>query len=380
METRKLYYEDCRLREFTAAVVDCEETEKGFEITLDATAFYPEGGGQACDLGTLGDARVLDVQERGHQVVHLCDRPLQVGSPAAGKIDWERRFDLMQQHTGEHILSGLIHEKFGYHNVGFHIGAEFMEVDFDGPITWEELLELEEKANRAVWENMPVLCGYPSREELGTITYRSKKALDWPVRIVQVPGIDTCACCGVHVATTGQVGLIKVLSCVKFHQGVRIQMVCGQRAYGYMGRIYEQNRQISQLLSAKPHETAEAAQRFNQQLGAEKFRAAGLQKRLFETIAAGYAGKGTVVHFEQELTPGAVRELADKIAATCGGLAAVFSGTDDDGYSTCMLGADAKELGGKLLHAFPGRGGGKPGTFQGSVQAARSQLEQFFAE
>ena len=377
METRKLYYENCNLQEFTATVTGCEETEKGWSVTLDSTAFYPEGGGQACDLGTLGDARVLDVREQGHQVVHLCDRP--VSGTVTGKIDWNRRFDLMQQHSGEHVLSGLIHEKFGYHNVGFHIGAEFMEVDFDGPITWEELLELEEKANRAVWENLPIGCSYPAPDALAKISYRSKKALDWPVRIVQVPGIDTCACCGVHVATTGQVGFIKVLSCVKFHQGVRIQMVCGGRAYRYMGRIFEQNRQVSQLFSAKPHETAEAAQRFNQQLTAEKFRATGLQKRVFASIATSYAGKGTVIHFEPDLTPGAVRELTDSIAAVCGGTAAVFSGTDEAGYNLCILGADAKELGSSLTQKFPGRGGGKPGTFQGSIQATREELLAHFA-
>lgn len=377
MQTRKLYYEDCNLQEFTACVTGCEETEKGWSVTLDATAFYPEGGGQACDLGTLGDANVLDVRENGHQVVHLCDRP--VSGSVAGKINWERRFDLMQQHSGEHILSGLIHEKFGYHNVGFHIGAEFMEVDFDGPITWEELLELEEKANRAVWKNLPIGCSYPEPDDLVQIPYRSKKALDWPVRIVQVPGIDTCACCGVHVATTGQVGFVKVLSCVKFHQGVRIQMVCGNRAYQYMGCIFEQNRQISQLFSAKPHETAQAAQRINQQLNAEKFRAAGLQKQVFASIAAGYAGKGTVIHFEPDLTAGAVRELTDSIAAVCGGTAAVFSGTDETGYNLCILGSNAKELGLSLTKKFPGRGGGKPGTFQGSIQATREQLQAHFA-
>ena len=379
METRKLYYEDSHLQEFSATVTGCEKVEKGWHITLDATAFYPEGGGQACDLGTLADARVLDVREREDQVIHLCDKALEVGSTVTGRIDWARRFDLMQQHTGEHILSGLIHEAFGYHNVGFHIGVEWMEVDFDGPITWEELLCLEEKANQAVWENMPIVCGYPAPEELEKIVYRSKKALAYPVRIVQVPGIDTCACCGVHVATTGQVGQIKVLSCVKFHQGVRIQMVCGKRAYQYMGCIYEQNRQVSQLFSAKPHETGAAAQRFNQQLNDEKFRAAGLQKRIFETIAAGYADKGNVVHFEENLAPGAVRELTDKIAAVCGGRAAVLSGTDDAGYSICVLGEDAKELGGRLTQTFSGRGGGKPGTFQGSVQASKAQLTEFFA-
>ena len=378
METRKLYYEDCHMQEFSAQVIGCETAEKGWNVTLDATAFYPEGGGQACDLGTLAEANVLDVQEQGHQVVHLCDRPLEVGATVTGKIDWQRRFDLMQQHSGEHILSGLIHKKFGYHNVGFHIGTNIMEVDFDGPITWEELLELEAEANSAVWGNLPIHCSYPAQEELATIPYRSKKALDWPVRIVEIPRFDTCACCGVHTATTGEVGLIKVLSCVKFHQGVRIEMLCGQRAYAYMSEIFEQNRQVSQLFSAKPHETAEAAQRFSQQLVAEKFRSTGLQKRLFDTIAAGYADCGDVVCFEADLPPAAVRELTDKIAAVCGGTAAVFSGTDETGYNICILGESAKEMGTSLTQVFSGRGGGKPGTFQGSISATKEDLLKFF--
>lgn len=376
METRKLYYEDCQLQDFTANVVSCQETKQGWQVVLDATAFYPEGGGQACDLGTLGDANVLDVQEQGEQVVHLCDKPL--SGTVTGKINWERRFDLMQQHSGEHILSGLIHEKFGYHNVGFHIGAQVMEVDFDGPISWEALLELEAKANAAVWKNLPIQCTFPAPEVLPTIAYRSKKALDWPVRIVQVPGYDTCACCGVHVALTGQVGIIKVLSCVKFHQGVRIEMLCGDRAYRYLGQVFEQNRLVSQQFSAKPLETGAAAQRINDQLAEEKFRATGLQKKLFAAIADRYADRGNVVHFEEDLPAGSVRELADKIAAVCGGTATVLSGTDDTGYNVCILGAAAKELGAAMNQTLNGRGGGKPGTFQGSVKATKAQLLAFF--
>ena len=377
METKKLYYENCHLQAFSATVISCTKTPKGYAILLDSTAFYPEGGGQACDLGTLNDANVLDVQEQGEQVVHLCDKAL--SGTVTGTIDWTRRFDLMQQHTGEHILSGLIHKKFGYHNVGFHIGSDVMEVDFDGPISWEELMELEEKANQAVWENLSVQVSYPAPETLAAIPYRSKKALNWPVRIVEIPGYDICACCGVHTAYTGEVGIVKVLSCVKFHQGVRIQMVCGNRAYQYLRQVQEQNRQVSQLFSAKPLETSMAASQFQQQLTEEKFRATGLQKRLFEAIAAGYAGNGKAVHFEPNLPPAAVRELADKIAAVCGGTATVFSGTDEWGYSVCILGPDAKELGTALIQAFPGRGGGKPGTFQGSIQATKAQLLDYFS-
>ena len=382
MEVRKIFYEDCHCKTFTATVTGCTQSPKGWEITLDATAFYPEGGGQACDVGTLNDVNVLDVRERGETIVHLCDGPLDVGTQVTGTIDWDRRFDLMQQHSGEHILSGLIHGKYGYHNVGFHVGKTAMEVDFDGPIPAEELAQLELQANMAVWADLPIRSWYPSPEELPNVPYRRKKDLAWPVRIVEVPDHDICACCGVHVATTGQIGLIKILSCIKFHEGVRLEMLCGRRAYAYMCRVYDQNRQVSQTFSAKILETGAAAQRFSEQLAAEKFRAAGLEKRVFSAIAAGYAGKGDVLHFEQGLSSGAVRDLADAIATSCGGTAAVFSGDDEAGYSMCLVchGGDVKELDTRLTKVLNGRGGGKPGFFQGSVRATRFQIEAAYAE
>ena len=199
METRKLYYEDCHLSRFSGQVLSCEQTDKGWEVILDATLFYPEGGGQACDLGTLNGVRVSDVQEKGEQVVHLCENPLPVGETVEGEIDYRRRFLLMQQHSGEHILSGVIHRRYGYHNTGFHMGSEDITVDFDGVIPPEDLPEIEAEVNRAVWENIPIRCWYPSPEELPNVFYRTKKALPWPVRIVEVPGYDSCACCGVHV-------------------------------------------------------------------------------------------------------------------------------------------------------------------------------------
>ena len=379
METRKLYYEDCHMREFTATVVSCEETAKGYQIVLDATAFYPEGGGQACDLGTLEDVHVLDVRENGEQVVHLCEKPLAVGQQVQGCIDWERRFDMMQQHTGEHILSGLIHARYGYHNVGFHMGKETVEVDFDGPIPAEELAQLERQANEAVWANIPLKCWIPDPEELKQVTYRSKRELPWPVRIVQVPGYDSCACCGVHVASTGEVGFIKIISAVKFHQGIRFEMLCGRKAYAYMCRVFEENRQVSQCFSAKMLQTGEAARQMAQQLAQEKFQRAGLEKRIFATIAEGYAGAGDVVHFEENIAPGAVRELADAIADRCGGVAAVFSETDT-GCSLCIISKnqDVKELGTTLVKALDGRGGGKNGCFQGSVRASKNEVLTFF--
>jgi len=382
MPTEKLYYQDCTLQTFSATVTGCEQSDKGWFITLSATAFYPEGGGQACDLGILGSARVLDVQEQGQEILHLCDAPLRVGDTVEGTIDWARRFDLMQQHTGEHIVSGLLHEKFGCHNVGFHIGAEVMEIDFDCSPSTQELAEIEARANAVVWEDIPVNCWYPTPEALPGIPYRTKKALDWPVRIVQIPGADICACCGVHVARTGQVGLIKILSCVKFHNGVRLQMVCGGRAYRYVSALYEQARQVSQAFSAKIPEIGTAAIRMNSALAEEKQRRTGLQKQIFGYIADSYVNQKNILHFADELEPVQVRELADRIAGKIDGCAAVFSGSDDGGYSYCLIsrGVDLRELGKALNAALCGRGGGKPNAQQGSVKATKFQIEAFFTD
>ena len=373
MATEKLYYKDSFMAEFTANVLSCRETEVGYAVILDQTAFYPEGGGQSCDKGALGDANVTDVQEVGEAIVHYCDKPL--SGTVTGKIDWARRLDLMQQHTGEHILSGVICGKYNANNVGFHIGADSVTIDFDVLIPGEDIPELENKANSAIWENTPVVCEYPTDEELETLPYRSKKALEGAVRIVSVPGFDCCACCGTHLKTAGQVGLIKILSVVKFHQGVRMEILCGQRALSHYQKVWEQNKLVSAAFSAKPLETGAAAQRMNEALNAEKFRSVGLQKKLITLTAESYVNRGNVIHFAEDLEPAQVRELADGIAAVCGGTAAVFCGA-----SFCLVNkaGDVKELGQKLTAAFGGRGGGKNGIFQGSLQASAEEITEFF--
>ena len=377
--TRKLFYEDPNLAEFTGKVVSCRQENDRWAVILDATAFYPEGGGQAADVGTLGNVRVLDTREQGEEVVHFCDAPLEVGAEVSGKIDWEHRFDLMQQHTGEHIVSGILNRRFGYQNTGFHVGKDVMEVDFDGPLTAQELAEVEEEANRAIWENLPVKCWYPTREELPNVVYRTKRALPWPVRIVQVGDVDSCACCGIHVTTTGQVGLIKILSCVKFHQGVRLEMVCGQRAYGYVAAVFDQNKQISQLFSAKILETAAAARKVSDGLAAEKLRSAALEKQVLRYIAESYVNCENVVHFENDLSGTALRELAEQISLRCTGLVAVFTG-EDGRYSYCLASKsrDLRPLGKEMTAALNGRGGGKAEFQQGTLAATKEQIEAFF--
>lgn len=376
MDTRKLFYEDCHLHTFQATVQSCEKAEKGYLVTLDATAFYPEGGGQACDLGTLGTATVLDVQENGNEIFHLCDKPLDIGAAVEGHIDEDRRLDLQQQHSGEHIVSGIICKMFDCHNVGFHVGKDVMEIDFDAPIPAEKLPGIELLANEAIWKDLPIHCYYPTKEALPTIPYRSKKALDWPVRIVEIPGYDICACCGVHVATTGEIGLIKLLSCVKLRQGVRIELACGKRAFLLTQEIFAQNQAVSQAFSAKPGETGTAAQRMNETLAQWKLKANSLQSRIFQITAAGYQNTKNAVHFEEDLNGNQLRELTDAIAKNCTGWAAVVTGDEQD-CTLCLMGADLPPIIEQLKSAFPLRGGGKPGTFQGSAQTGARQIFDF---
>lgn len=376
--TERLYYQDAYLKEFTAQVLSCEPSKNGFAVVLDKTAFYPEGGGQPCDLGTLGEAAVTDVHAKDGVIVHTCDKP--VSGTVQGKINWERRFDLMQQHSGEHIVSGLIHNRFGYENVGFHMGADMITIDLSGVLTAQEIAELEQAANQAVWENIPIDIFCPDAEELQKLEYRSKKELTGEVRIVRWPGIDTCACCGTHVQRSGEIGLIKLFSCVKFHEGVRIELLCGRRAYEYISAVVVQNREISGLLSAKPLETAAAASRMARELAETKYALGAAQQKYFESLAESFRDLGNVTFFEDGLSPDALRRLCVEITEVCGGRCALFSGTEADGYKYAVgeKDGDLRALIKQMNEALHGRGGGKPNFAQGSVAAGRAEILAFF--
>ncbi len=380
MKTEKLYELDCHIAAFDARVLSCAEGERGWEVILDATAFFPGGGGQACDLGTLGEARVVDMEERDTQIIHLCDRPLEAGQILRGEIDYGRRFDLMQQHTGEHIVSGIVHRRYGYHNTGFHVGADVLTVDFDGVIPAEDLDAIEQETNRALWENVPVRCWTPAPEELSGIFYRTKRALPWPVRLVQIPGWDSCACCGIHVGMTGEVGLVKIFSSMGFRGGTRIEMACGKRALDLLNESYRQNRQVSQAFSVQLPHTGEAARRMNALLDEEKRRYGVLQLQMFRQIAEGYTGQGDVLRFEKDLDAVKTRELADAIAQVCGGVAAVFSGSDEAGWQFCLVSrnSDLRPLGKDMIAVLRGRGGGRPDCQQGRVAADEKAIRVFF--
>lgn len=384
METQKLYYDDPFLREFPAEVLSCEPAGDAWKVILDQTAFYPEGGGQPADHGVLktpkGEVPVTDVHERDGAVVHTCAAPVEPGAVVTGVLDWTRRFDHMQQHSGEHIISGILCRLYHCDNVGFHLGAEAVTIDYNACLSWEQALAAERLANEAVWADREVEISYPSPEELAALEYRSKKELTGRVRIVEFPEADRCACCGTHVERAGQVGLIKVLSCQKFREGVRIEILCGARAMEYLGGTYEQARAAGQRLSVKPLEIQGAVERLEDELSAAKARIADLEQTAFAAIAAGEAGKGDVVLFQSPMRPDSLRRLADAVGKSCGGLAAVFSG-EGEKWSYALVradGADISPLVKELNQALHGRGGGRNGFAQGSVAAGREAIEEFF--
>ena len=381
METEKLYYANPFLTEFTAVIQSCEAGKNGFLVTLDRTAFYPEGGGQPADHGTLGDARVLDVHEKQGVVFHTLDKKVEIGETVTGRIDWARRFDHMQQHSGEHIISGILCADYHCDNVGFHMGADTVTIDYNTDISWEQAMDAERKANEIIWADRPVEIAYPSREELKSIDYRSKKELTGQVRIVTFPGADCCACCGTHVLRAGQVGLVKVLSVQKFREGVRMEILCGQRALRFLSTVYDQNRTVAQALSVKPDQTAGAVERTLSELHGVKLRMAELEEAANLAAAKEYAGQGDVLLFRSPMSSDAVRRLADAVAKECGGLAAVFAGEDGGKYSYALVrsdGGDIAPLVKSLNAALHGRGGGRNGFAQGSVEAARQEIEAFW--
>ena len=377
---KKLYYDSAYTRTFEAKVLSCAEGKKGYEVVLDQTAFFPEGGGQPYDTGVLGGVPVTAVHEKNGEIVHYTDAPLTVGETVTGEIDWERRFRNMQGHSGEHLVSGLIHAKYGYDNVGFHMGSDVLTVDLNGMLDEAQLAEIEREVNEKVWEDKEVVITYPTAEELEVLDYRSKKELTGQVRIVTFPGVDVCACCGTHVTHTGEIGMVKLLSVVKFRDGIRMEMICGKRVLDYLNMVNEQNHQISVKLSAKMEKTADAVQRLQDENFRLKGAVARMEEEMFQAEAKKWEGSGSVLIFKEGLEADSVRKLADAVMNTCEGCCAVFSRNEDGSYKYAMgeIDGDLRQFTKEMNAALNGRGGGKPFFVQGSVQATEAEIRNFF--
>ena len=381
--TERLYYADSKMKCFTATVTSCEAVKDGYAVTLDRTAFFPEGGGQAGDSGLIGRTRVSDTQEKNGEIIHYVNQMLTVGEVYDCAIDWEIRFRRMQNHSGEHIVSGLVHKKYGYNNIGFHMGNDFVTIDFDGDLTWEQLAELEREANLAVAANHKICASFPPEEVLEKIQYRSKLELTENVRIVEIEGVDICACCAPHLASTAEVGMIKILDSERRRrggEGVRISMICGLDAYENAVVTQNNNTEISMLLSAKRNETAAAVRRVMKEQEKLKARVSGLSRELAACRAAAIAPtEGNICIFDSTLDEPALRALINEAVKKCGGVAAVFSGSDDTGFRY-IIGSrrvDLKSAAKVINEGISGRGGGSPNMIQGNCSACTETIQKF---
>ena len=381
--TRKLFYEDSYMKRFSAVVTECQKDGEQYRVVLDRTAFFPEGGGQYADTGLLGDVEVTDVREQEGTIYHMTKAALEPGIQVNGRINWQERFMKMQQHTGEHIVSGVVHAGFGYDNVGFHLGSTDCTMDFNGEISEEELLEIEQQANEALVQNLEVEVSYPSEAELQRLEYRSKIEIEGQVRIVTIPGYDVCACCAPHVGRTGEIGQIKLTHVQRYKGGVRVTMLCGFRALADYNRKLQATRRISAALCAKEDETAEAVERLQEEYANLKQMYAQLQKELLKHKAnAVETGEEVVCLFEPELTGEAPRFLMNQVLEAGHRVCAVFFGAEGDTYRYVIGSAkvDLREVVGELNAVFHGRGGGKPEMVQGSLSGKEEELRGWMKE
>ena len=369
--TQKIYETDPYVQNFTAQVLSCTPAQGGFAVVLDRTAFFPEGGGQPCDTGTLGAARVLAVHTDGVTITHTTDAPLTPGDTVEGCLHWPARLDAMQQHTGEHILSGALHRLFGAENVGFHIGTPYVRMDTSIPLTPAQLAQAEAEANAAVRADTPVHCWVPDPETLARTEYRSKKEIDGAVRLVEAGG-DRCACCGTHLARTGEVGLIKIISYAHYKTGMRLAVACGQRAYEAVAGIWADTEAAGRLLSAPVGALTPALERLQGGEAALKARLAALQNTLADAGAANAAPGVPAVLWADGADGDGLRRMAMAITAkTNAPCCTLAPGGQGLAYAlSAAPGGDVREVCKALNAAFAGRGGGKPGFCQGSLAAA----------
>ena len=377
--TLALYDEMPYEREFEATVLACEQAEGGFKIILDQTLFFPEQGGQTSDIGALGEVQVSDVQLEGDNIIHYASGPLPVGERTQGTIDWAHRFNNMQQHTGEHIFTGLAHGLYGADNVGFHLSDNTVTLDLNIPLTDEQIENLEWRANRVIAANAMVNCYYPSPEELARLEYRSKKEIEGRIRIVEIEGVDMCACCAPHVASTAQVGLLKVIAHAKYKGGTRIYILCGLRALADY-RLKQQLLQASyQALNCREEEVDTKVRELLEENKTLKYQISEIRtKTLLEKIENYPPQLQDVTIFTEGLNAKNLRDGVNALMERHEGLCAIFDGNDDSGYSF-VIGSrtrDCSAIAKGLRELLNAKGGGSRQMAQGSVQATRSELEE----
>lgn len=379
MKTIALYDEDAFAKEFEAKVLSCTEYENGYKVVLDRTLFFPEQGGQTSDIGVLGDGKVSDVQIENDEIVHYTDIVYTVGDTVAGKIDWNHRFGNMQQHTGEHLFTGLAHNNFGADNVGFHLSDNTVTLDLNVELNLKQVRMIERLANEIIAQDIPVKAYYPDEATLATTDYRSKKEIEGAVRLVEIQGVDICACCAPHVKTTGQVGMLKVTSFGKYKGGTRVYIVCGLRALEDYNRRMDILTSAYQALNCKEDEVPEKINVLIEDNKQQKYRISEIKAKILMGQIEKYPSELVdVTIFTEDLDAKNMREGVNALVEKHTGLCAIFSGDDENGYNFVIGSStrDCSAIAAGLRELLGAKGGGSKQMAQGSIMATRSQIEQ----
>ena len=375
--TIRLYDDDSFLKTFEALTVSSRKTEKGYETVLDRTAFFPEGGGQTGDTGVLSfgetSVRVLDTYEAAGEVVHLTDGPVPENTRVTGTLDWSVRFHKMQNHSAEHIVSGLVCGQYPYHNVGFHLGDGLVTMDYDGFLSREQLRQIEKRANEIITEDLPIKTGYPAN--VAEIAYRSKLDLKEHIRLVEIPGVDICACCAPHVKTTGQIGCLKILSSQKYKSGVRITMQAGAWAEETAAKAWAALETIASLVSLPPLETVAGVEKLKEKLAETEAKARETSLKMLESLIRTGNQRYAIVE-DRALLKDAVNLLKEKYP---GETAMALAGDDETGYQFMLLTPQDLNEVRKVLASFGGSGGGRDGLLQGKITCTEKEIEKLLS-
>lgn len=377
--TVKLYENDSYIKEFDATVLSCEKCKKGYLTVLDKTAFFPEGGGQQADTGTINDAKITDVQIKDEVITHLTDKKFSVGDTVSCKIDWDTRFARMQNHSGEHLISGIIHSLFSYDNLGFHMSEKTFTLDPSGILTDEDIKKVELLCNKAIYENRKITVSYPSENEIDSIDYRSKLDLKDGVRLVSIENYDTCACCAPHVSRTGEIGIVKIIDYIQYKGGMRLTAVCGINAFSDYSTLHDENKELMHLLSASRDKVLEFVKKDHEQIGALKAQINSLKQQLalaqLETVKI----NETLCGFTKGASFDDMRRLVNENLSNAETLA-FFSENEDSSYSYVVASenTDVRDLVKSLNEKFSGKGGGRPTYAQGKIDANINDIKSFF--
>lgn len=382
IKTERIYENDSYCREFSAKVLLCESAEDGYNVILDKTSFFPEGGGQAADKGMINGFDVLDVQISNGVIVHKIAGEIRTGEKVEAKLDWELRYTRMQSHSGEHILSGIVHSLFGYNNVGFHMSEAEMTVDFDGVLTTEDIERVEKLANFAVYNNQDITVTYPNDDEAAALEYRSKLENIEGLRIVTIGDVDCCACCAPHVAKTGEIGLIKVIDSTPNKGGTRITMLAGFEAFLDYSFLNRSNKTMMKALSAPRDAVSENVTKQLELISALKNENKELLKRLAWAELDATDVNGCAYAFLRGVSYDELRHCSNLLSEEGKKVCMLFSTDDDENYIYVVSSAkhDTKPLVKALNEAFDGKGGGKPNYAQGKIISDLKEKIEAFAE